>query len=903
MVVKKTIKHSWRKPNAGEKNGHAMEKQLVADSVILESVKWMLTLFASLLVYGVGVLLIRQFYHPDVSGSIALAMQTLISYSPTTCVPEPVERMLYFAAVLLIPVSIFLIYRLLNRYLVFTITRPLKLLFYSGLILFMLAVVFLAWGGLGATNPCAGNIQSAHDEESLTNLDFYFIHTFIYGHFLQFLLFFTLLVVLFLIPINMTRKRVVFFRRSLKWFTRSFCLILLIAIFLVSAFRFPYTHENKYDFNAVYYSVVQVYRGMPLLVDHFTNTYGLYPHFLVPFLKITGLSVLNFSVLMGLLSALCFVFLFYVLRFAVKSWLLVLAGFTTIFFMSFMYGKVMGRYDPYFAMWPIRYIFPMLLLFFAVVYLKSKSKILYYASFFIFAAGILWNPDFGMITFLSLIFFFTFLSFGECGLRKGLAKSAIHLGVAAGSLALTFLSYSVIIRLFYGNFPQLVEMFSTLNGFAVVGANMLPLPSSLHPWMILALVYISGLVYSIGHLAKREVTPHVAFVFLVTVLGIGMFSYYIGRSHNWNLLSCAPPAFLLATILAGDLIPLVKITRWLALPFVLLLFMLSFSFFNTLYDYKNIVSLVYETENKIENSDEQSYIERQAAFIRKNTVENEKVLIFPATPHQALMYDLSGTRSAINPGLMDMFFETEYQRLLTFLAKNKDVKVFFDPLNFWYSDTHIPAILSALYKVDKMEEVGGLICLSKRSEAVALLTIPGSDTGLIFHEFPEKNLRRKAESWQGSKEKLITGRNFSLEVLFKPSGLPVTPFTQQAVILQNWVDTTGFTLQQKADDITQFQFGVPHHGVTFNVDTGKWNYLCIRVRNNTIRTFINGQLMPDVVSPCSFTDSEGPVFIGSNKLQGGFYFGDIGEIRIRRYPPDDAELAGNWKQISSELLR
>src|SRR5439155_6107733 len=93
-----------------------------------------------------------------------------------------------------------------------------------------------------------------------------------------------------------------------KWMRRGVLVlsaVLILAIMRMTAFVFPYTTENSWDLNAVYYSVIQVFRGHALLINDFTNTYGLYPHFLVPILKLTGLSVAAFTAIMSVLIGVC----------------------------------------------------------------------------------------------------------------------------------------------------------------------------------------------------------------------------------------------------------------------------------------------------------------------------------------------------------------------------------------------------------------------------------------------------------------------------------------------------------------------------------------------------------------------------------------------------------------------
>ena len=72
-------------------------------------------------------------------------------------------------------------------------------------------------------------------------------------------------------------------------------LALICLCFLLSIFSLDAVTENNCftsSFNAVFHAVAQVFNGKGLLVD-LPHQYGLYPHFLVPLFRLTGLSVLG----------------------------------------------------------------------------------------------------------------------------------------------------------------------------------------------------------------------------------------------------------------------------------------------------------------------------------------------------------------------------------------------------------------------------------------------------------------------------------------------------------------------------------------------------------------------------------------------------------------------------------
>lgn len=81
-----------------------------------------------------------------------------------------------------------------------------------------------------------------------------------------------------------------------------------------------------------------------------------------------------------------------------------------------------------------------------------------------------------------------------------------------------------------------------------------------HPWLILAIVYIIGLVVPLSQIKKRDenisndkLVKYIA-ILAVTILGCGIFTYYQGRSHNSVFYSVLYPAIILVAIYLDYLI-------------------------------------------------------------------------------------------------------------------------------------------------------------------------------------------------------------------------------------------------------------------------------------------------------------------------------------------------------------
>jgi hypothetical protein len=868
-----------------------------------EFVKWFAVVAASIAVFAVFALAVGALYHPDISKALEYAGKISVSpRTPNNFAPEPMERFLFIAALFIIPAAIllfsFVLYKM-NGSLLF---RRSGAFYFISLGLFVCMVVGTTYSGLAAKNPFFIDPRNAYDSVAKTNWDFYFGTTFLHKHLWSYIVvIFPGILFLFLHRIPLSKKTMSVLPLIKSFVAYSFFIAFAIVVFFMAWFSFPPTYECMYDLNSVYYSVVQVFRGVPMLVNGFTNTYGLYPHFIVPLLKITGLSVGNFSFIMACLIVLCFSNVFFTLMRTVNEKILALFGFCTIVFNCFLFSKIVTDFDIYYALFPLRWLFPLLLLSYSVLYLKKPSKIMYYSSFFVFSLGILWNPDFGSVTFISLVLFYSYLELKSPSLFHIALRLFKHAGCAAGAVVITFLSYMLIIKMFYGSVPDLLSQFSTFNILALVGFSMLPMPGTVHPWMLIGLIYCIGLTYAIQAVVRKNITTRSSLVMLVTVLGIGLFSYYQGRSHNGNLPACCLPAFILLTLFSDDLYTIYKSKKVFVVPFALTLFVLSFSFFQILYDQKRICGLTWGKKDSALARQAKLHLEKNAAAIRAATQPGEKVFIFTAPYYLSQYFDLSGTCSIENPGIGELFLLSDYQRLLSRLAHNETTKVFFEPavienLEF---DNDIPGILAALYDARRPADAGVkmLYLTKKKSLATHQEFLIKSVPGEILHIVPDNDLSEKLLWVQGMHGGLATGQTFSIEMIFKPWFPINSPLTNDPVLLTNRRDNTGFCFGRPDHAGPDYLFTTGGNGIMVPVAPAKWNYVCLERTDSTLRAFSGGSCVGTVPAGGAYRDSDGPLYLGSDRMDSGFFFGDVWELKISRARLDEKAMAETMKKV------
>src|SRR5262249_32645487 len=132
-----------------------------------------------------------------------------------------------------------------------------------------------------------------------------------------------------------------------------------------------------------------------------------------------------------------------------------------------------------------------------------------------------------------------------------------HLGAGALTLAAVVGLYSAVMYLLHGAFPDYLQFFRYQKLFYISGFFMLPmkLPGT---WVLVLLVYLAGLTYASFALAAHAGTIRAKMMFLLSVLGLGLFSYYQGRSHHYVLTLVWWPCFLLMTLFLDELLSLLR---------------------------------------------------------------------------------------------------------------------------------------------------------------------------------------------------------------------------------------------------------------------------------------------------------------------------------------------------------
>jgi hypothetical protein len=444
-------------------------------------------------------------------------------------------------------------------------------------------------------------------------------------------------------------------------------------------------------------------------------------------------------------------------------------------------------------------------------------------------------------------------------------------------------------------------MFTTIQIFSSIGMGMLPMPTGFHPYMLIVAVYLVGLLLTINAIVTKKITNRSAFICLLTIFGILFFVYYLGRSHNWNLFVSNPTAFILLTLFADDLLKTIKTNKAFIPLFLIVLYALSFSFFQTVYDYKRISDLILEKDNKQINQDVNNEVKANASFIKEHSTNDEKVIILTAVYLQSLYHSLSNTASAFNPGMEELFLKSDYARLIHTLETQENLKVFLEPKYFHFIDLQVLNRLTACY--DLKQNNGKIFYFEKKKEkrnAKPLLTVNDKE---VYHQLFNSTISTMLQAALGKNGKLQLGKQFTVEVLVKPNTIPQNGYTQSATIFSNISAQKGMILRQNDTIQNQYIFGFSNRGIICKTEMGKWNYLVFMVDDKKINCYVNGVLFGIVDTEAPYENSNEPLYIGSQNLNPGFFFGNLKEVTIANGLIDPKTIVSSWKNIQESLSK
>lgn len=668
-----------------------------------QDIAQVLSIFFSIGVFILVSIFISRYYSPSINIDQIKEM-----FVPNRALaPEPVERAIYLIGLMIFPISLFFSHRfffqLLNSY---SNHKKLKTVhhFLSYFIFFCLSLLFYIDFSLSPS----GNLN---DPQNFLRNNYFWNYP--SKSFLGFGL-----VILLMFIVQQGNKVI---NKILLSIFYLLSLILVISLSLATVFVFYDPWASDPHFSAVFYPMVQVYLGKALLVD-LVNQYGLYPHFLEPLFKVIGLSVFNFTIVMAILISISFLLILKFLKDIIRNKIIFICGFFTVIFYNYLAFQIFYGGGIFFHLYPIRfYIFPTLMIFLCWQYFNNQKKTLYYLIFLLSPFAFLWNHDSGTVIFFSWILVLLYQECFQVDLKIAIKKIISHIVTGALAIITILFFYWLYIYLRYNNWPTFKLLYEYQKQYLLYGHGNLPM-RFLYPWNLVILIYIIGLSTSIKSLISKRNTPKAKMVLWLSLFGLGIFSYYQGRTVDNGLFNVCYPAFLLLAIFVDDLffdIENIKsdgkaLLGGKILLFISLLYLLSSSVFSVFFNHHFISDSIKKrvqfyaaiAPNKVKVP---TSIIENVEFVKGHTNKGEEVLILSYNSH---IYHLeSGTTCPVKiPALIELHLKKDYEKVKDFLTNNmsKSKKVFLDTNPDTTTFLNNPEILEILTKnfkiIDKSKD-------------------------------------------------------------------------------------------------------------------------------------------------------------------------------------------------------
>lgn len=297
-------------------------------------------------------------------------------------------------------------------------------------------------------------------------------------------------------------------------------------------------------FEAFFYSISQIHNGAVCLSD-VSPQYGCYGEFLVLLLRPFEFSIASVTIVLAILEgvALASTILF-AARVVQRPFLLLICTLCLMIVTNqmFWFGE-----DAYFQYWPTRILFPAVSLMLAISWL-DKPSILKALWLGIFAGfSIWWNLDSGAIVVVALGLLVVLAGLTAKGWAlqelpgRFILLGTYFLGIISSCIvALAYLS----LRAGHVVNPAEYLVFQTV--FFSQGLYMLPLTTALAPWLAASLLAVASLAALAARAGRGPQSSNVEALAYLAVMAIGLFSYFLGRSHPHVFMAASWPFVLLA---------------------------------------------------------------------------------------------------------------------------------------------------------------------------------------------------------------------------------------------------------------------------------------------------------------------------------------------------------------------
>ncbi len=336
---------------------------------------------------------------------------------------------------------------------------------------------------------------------------------------------------------------------------RSRLLILGIDIFIIlltiltcfdPAFYIQQHHENFYLGPAN-----RLLHGGTMLIDTFSQ-YGVMVIYFVAFLfktKMIPFTYQGFSLVIAVLFIIEYCILYMLLVQFVKN-----RFYAILLWAIALLLGIFGTLDiiqGYPSTSPLR--FGLVYALIAIIYLRRRfpriARIAMIGEYLLVGFAFLWSFETFVYTAFTYLGVCLFDSFTQVSSPR---QSWKHLAIRIAWLLITLLFvnslFAIATFLRAGSWPDWQTYFDYFKTYSVDGLGTEPiLPWS--PWFFYVAIYFASLmVFLFRYFFRRKFdsSPEAEFIFALTLTGISMYTYFLGRSHPNNLFHISTPAVFIA---------------------------------------------------------------------------------------------------------------------------------------------------------------------------------------------------------------------------------------------------------------------------------------------------------------------------------------------------------------------
>jgi hypothetical protein len=338
-----------------------------------------------------------------------------------------------------------------------------------------------------------------------------------------------------------------------------------------------------FHFDLLLGAVNQVMHGRTILVDA-TSQYGiLYPYVAAAVVAPFGLSVTHLSLFfVGLsLCTLVLIYLSFALKMGSGSPGTLVGLLATLAVLHPVGGAVLFNLGPsalYYQYFPLRVICGVFFLWFSGVYFRRPSRRLMVLGYLAAAASLLWNADTGMVVLVAWTASLMVEAVCEVlqtalpssgarrqsvgnalggvpdagSLARIVARIAGHLSLAVLTVVLSVAGYALFAWIRSGRLPDATAYWKYQEIFYAAGYFMLPM-KHIELWQPIILLYLVVVACGVRRALLGAADAATKWHLFVALYGLGIFSYYQGRSHVFCLVGVLYPAMILACLLSADL--------------------------------------------------------------------------------------------------------------------------------------------------------------------------------------------------------------------------------------------------------------------------------------------------------------------------------------------------------------